>query len=158
MIIAYIVAPFFWSVSCIFTFPMGTKEEISKCMLNVCVNVKFIYIYIHICNLIGFLLNVSLVFWDVFIWKLFCMDLFILNGFSACVFIGTLFSKLIKGSPTPFYFEPLLCWATCYLTPPHQLFFWENLLRKIYYLGQGSPHLISKGTSKGYYLSIYQSL
>ena len=87
---------------------MGTKGEISKCMLNVCVNVTFIYIYIYV--------QFDRIFIECFASILRCFHLkVILHGFVhfawifACVFIGTLFSKLIRGPQPPVYFEPLLC-------------------------------------------------
>ena len=77
---------------------MGTKAEISKCVLNVCVNVTFIYIYIYIY------VQFDRIFIECFASILRCFHLkVILHGFLH-VCIGTLFSKLIKGSPTSFLF------------------------------------------------------
>ena len=62
------------------------------------------YIYIYICNF-------DRIFIECFASILRCFHVtVILHGFVhfawifACVFIGTLFSKLIKGSPTSFLF------------------------------------------------------
>ena len=116
---------FLWSVPCIYLhFPgdkRGNLQMHATCMFKCCMSILAV--------LKGFkdvYLNFStVVFWNAFIWKLFCMDLFILHG---CLhfFIWTLFSKLIKGSPTSFLF-----WATSMLShllpdTPSPTIFWKN--------------------------------
>ncbi len=124
-------AQLFWSVSCIFMSPMGTKGEISKCMLNVCLDILMAFLIWMYSSI----LRCSHL-------KVIRMDLFILHGCLDVFSFERYFQNESRGPQPPFYFEPLLCWATCYLTPPHQWFFGEKL-RKINYLGQGSPQLIS---------------
>ena len=105
-------APVFWSVSCIFTFPRGTKGEIFKCMLNVCWNVIQ-----HICAvLIGFLI------WMYFSRILRCFHLkVILHGFvhfawNLHAFHLNVIFQIILGVPnlhcilSHFYVEPLVTW------------------------------------------------
>ena len=104
-------AQLFWSVPCIYLrFPGEQKGEISKCMLNVSLDI-----------LMEFLI------WMYFSSILRCFHLkVILHGFVhfawmfGCFFIWTLFSKSLKGPPTSIVF-----WVTCYLTPPHQWSFWK---------------------------------
>ena len=89
-----------------------------------------IYIYICNCERISYL-NVFLVFWDVFIWKLFCMDLFILHGCLHVFFHLNGIFKINQGVPQPpLYFEPLLCWAT-FTWHPFTNYFFVKLNEKI---------------------------
>ena len=91
----------------------GNTREISKCMLNVCLNVIEIYIYICNCERISYS-NVFFQYFEMFSFKSyfawicsFCMDV--------CMFffhLNVIF-KINQGVPQPpLYFEPLLCWAT----------------------------------------------
>ena len=127
----------------------------ATCMFKYEINIC-IYIYMYITTiLIGF--------FECFASFLRCFHLKdILHGFVHFAWMFAFFHfnvifKMNQGVPnlycilSRFYVEPQV--TSRFLTND---FLGENKLRKLHYLGQGSPQLISYG--KGYYPSIYQSV